>query len=233
VNRLDALGDPELRGTFLFVRSRARAITADEAARELGVPRSAARWRLERLAAARLVVVGYERRSGKRGPGAGRPAKTYAAAAETEAIEFPRRRYETLLRLLVAGTPRRGRAARLAEVGYAFGLELGRAAQLRRGVLGPAALERMCRALGGLGFHAALESVSQDGAVILTATCPLRPLVVADPDLRPIDAGMWRGLVAAAAGPDAASRVRCGTHDCVERDAPCRVELDFSRPAGR
>ena len=232
-NRLDALGDPQLRGMLLFVRSQARPVTADDAAGDLGVPRSAARWRLERLAAVGLVVVAYERRSGRRGPGAGRPAKTYAAAAESEAIEFPPRRYETLLRLLVAATPRRDRAARLEEVGYEFGLELARAAHLRRGVLGRPALERACRALGRLGFQAAVESMSQDRAVIVTATCPLRPLVVADQDARPIDVGMWRGLVAVAAGTDGASRVRCGTHDCLERGASCRVELAFSRPDAR
>ncbi len=227
VDRLDALGDAELRSTLLFVRSQPRGVTADDVARDLGLPRSGARWRLERLADAGLVVVDFERRSGKRGPGAGRPAKLYAAAAETEALEFPRRRYEALLGMLVAAMPRRGRATHLTEVGYAFGLELGRAARLRRGSLGRPALERLCAALGRLGFQAGLELVSAERAVIVTATCPLRPLVVAGRDARAIDQGMWRGLVAAAAGADAAATVRCGTHGCLESGVPCRVELAF------
>jgi predicted ArsR family transcriptional regulator len=60
-----------------------------------------ARWRLEKLVEAGLLVIGLERRSGRSGPGAGRPAKTYAPVAETAAIEFPRRRYEALLGLLL------------------------------------------------------------------------------------------------------------------------------------
>jgi hypothetical protein len=66
----------------------------------------------------------------------------------------------------------------------------------------------------------------------VTATCPLRPLVVGNRDARALDEGMWRGLVAAAAGPDAAAGLRCGTHDCLERGASCRVELAFARSPG-
>src|SRR5919199_1647115 len=81
MDTLAAVGDVELRRTLSFVRGQARPVTADDVARALGVPRSAARWRLEKLAAADALRVGFERRTGRRGPGAGRPAKTYAPAA--------------------------------------------------------------------------------------------------------------------------------------------------------
>ncbi|HWJ32794.1 MAG TPA: helix-turn-helix domain-containing protein [Gaiellaceae bacterium] len=226
MDRLDALGDASLRTTVLLVRAARQPLTADDVAASLDVSRSVARWRLERLVEAGLVEVGFERRTGKSGPGAGRPAKTYAAAPETSAVEFPHRHYEALVGKLVDAIPRRGRARHLDEVGYAFGLELGRAARLRPAATFRASLDRLCRGLGRLGFQASVESAEDDRAVIVSATCPLRPVVVADADVRPLDSGMWRGLLAAAAGANAAARARCSTHDCLDAAAPCRIVVE-------
>lgn len=170
----------------------------------------------------------FERRSGKGGPGAGRPAKTYAAAPETSAVEFPRRHYEALVARLLDALPQRGRAKQLDRVGYTFGLGLGEVARLRPGGTVRAALERLCRGLGRLGFQAAVESVSDDEAVIVSATCPLRPVVLSDADARALDAGMWRGLVAAVAGPTAGTTARCTTHNCLDATAPCRIVVAFA-----
>jgi predicted ArsR family transcriptional regulator len=227
VERLDALGDPELRSTVLLVRAAPKPVTADEAAERLGVSRSVARWRLERLVEAGLATVGFERRSGRTGPGAGRPAKTYGAAPETSAVEFPRRHYEALVGRLVDALPQRGRAKHLDRVGYSFGLELGRAARLRPAASLRSALDRLCRGLGRLGYQAAVESVGGDEAVIVSATCPLRPIVVADADARALDTGMWRGLLAAAAGPTAVM-ARCTTHHCLDGQAPCRIVVSLA-----
>ena len=227
MDRLDALGDPALRSTVLLVRAARRPVTADDVAAQLDVSRSVARWRLERLVEAGLVRVEFERRSGRSGPGAGRPAKTYSSSPETTAIEFPRRHYEALVRGLVDALPKRGRAKHLDRVGYAFGLELGRAARLRPASTIRGSLERLCRGLGRLGFQAALESAEGDQAVIVSATCPLRPVVVSDADARSLDAGMWRGLLAAAAGAQAAAHARCGTHNCLDAEAPCRIVVAF------
>jgi predicted ArsR family transcriptional regulator len=232
VDRLDALGDAALRSTVLLVRAARQPLSADDVAAQLDVSRSVARWRLERLAAVGLVDVGFERRSGKTGPGAGRPAKTYSAAPESSAVEFPRRRYEALVGGLVDALPRRGRVKHLDRVGYAFGLELARAARLRPAKTVHAALDRLCRGLGRLGFQASLESLDDDRAVIISATCPLRPVVVAEGYARALDAGMWRGLVAAAAGTNAAARARCTTHDCLDRAASCRIVVELERARG-
>jgi predicted ArsR family transcriptional regulator len=227
VDRLDALGDPALRSTVLLVRAARNPVTADDVAHRLDIPRSVARWRLERLVDAGLLTVGFERRSGRSGPGAGRPAKTYAAAPETSAVEFPRRHYEVLVGLLVDALPRRGRAGHLDRIGYSFGLELGRTARLRPTVALRDSLDRLCRGLGRLGFQAAVESVCDKQAVIVSSTCPLRPLVVADLDGRALDAGMWRGLLAAAAGPTASAAARCSTHNCLDAKVPCRIVVAF------
>jgi predicted ArsR family transcriptional regulator len=74
---LDAIGGSELREALLYVRGSPGAVTADDAAADLGVHRSVARSRLERLLRAGLLETRFERRSGRKGPGAGRPAKLY------------------------------------------------------------------------------------------------------------------------------------------------------------
>lgn len=205
------------------------AADADDVAERLGIARSVARWRLERLVETGLATVEFERRSGRDGPGAGRPAKTYAAAPETSAVEFPRRHYETLVGRLVDALPQRGRSRHLDGVGYSFGLELGRAARLRQAATMRASLDRLCRGLGRLGFQAAVESVGEGRAVIVSATCPLRPVVVSDNDARALDAGMWRGLLAAAAGPKAAAAARCSTHNCLDSQASCRIVVTLGK----
>src|SRR6266487_5622766 len=119
--RLDAIGDRELRETLLFARAQPQPVTADEVAAAQRVHRNVARGRLERLAEAGLLIASFERRTGRTGPGAGRPAKTYRVTPELSAIEFPKRRYEQLIGLVVDALPERARPDRLREIGGAFG----------------------------------------------------------------------------------------------------------------
>ena len=232
MDALEAVGTPELRQALLFVRSRRQPVSPDELAELQSVHRNVARRRLDRLADAGLLVSGFERRTGRTGPGAGRPAKIYSAAPETAAIEFPARHYDDLVGLLVEALPERSRPKRLRDVGAALaarllhGSRLVPARDLRRG------LERVCEALGALGFHASVESVDDDVAVITTATCPLRPLVVSRHDATEIDRGLWRGLVEAALERRGAGEVSCETQHCLDRDAACRIVID-ARPRRR
>src|SRR5205823_7783897 len=114
---LTAFSDPDLREALSLARGRSSELTADDAAEALGVHRNVARARLDRLAAAGLLEVSFERRSGRTGPGAGRPAKVYRAAPETEALEFPPRRLVSLVGRLVEELPERGRKQTLRRVG--------------------------------------------------------------------------------------------------------------------
>lgn len=223
MDALEAAGDPELREALLFARDQARAVTADELAEAVGVHRNVARSRLERLAEAGLLEPGYERRTGRSGPGAGRPAKTYAVAPSTEAIEFPDRHYEELLGLLLAALPERGRAARLRDVGVEFGERLAKAARLRPSAKPARAFEAMCAAVRRLGYQAAVEEADEGGAVITTPTCPLRPLVYAHPEAAEIDRGMWEALAAHALRGAEVAEVSCETRDCLVDHASCRV----------
>lgn len=222
MDELEAVGDPELREALLFARGRAQPVTADELADAQRVHRNVARSRLERLVEAGLLAPGYERRTGRTGPGAGRPAKTYAVEPALTSIEFPARRYEALFGLLLDALPAKGRKKRLHDVGVAFGEELARAAKLHRSSSLGAACEGVCTAVGRLGYQASVEEVGAGTAVIATPTCPLRPLVRTHPEASEIDRGMWSGLLAHASGA-AVARVECETQDCMADHASCRV----------
>jgi predicted ArsR family transcriptional regulator len=57
----------------------------------VGIPRSTAGYHLDQLVAAGLLTVTYARRSGRRGPGAGRPAKLYRRASVEVTYQSPGR----------------------------------------------------------------------------------------------------------------------------------------------
>src|SRR3954471_16377335 len=120
MDRLDGLGASELRDTLLHARAQEHAVSADDVAGALGVHRNVARGRLERLVAAGLLEPAFERRSGRQGPGAGRPAKVYAVAPELKPLEFPHRHSEELLSLLAGALQTNARADALEEVGARF-----------------------------------------------------------------------------------------------------------------
>src|ERR687887_1757695 len=115
MHRLDAIGDRELRETLLFARAQGLPVTADEVATAQRIHRNVARSRLERLAEAGLLTASFERRTGRTGPGAGRPAKTYRVAPELATLEFPERRYQQLIGLVADALPERARRERLRE----------------------------------------------------------------------------------------------------------------------
>jgi predicted ArsR family transcriptional regulator len=232
---LDAIGDRDLRETLLLARAHALPLTADDVAAAHRVHRNVARARLERLVEAGLLIASFERRSGRTGPGAGRPAKTYRVAPEMSAIEFPERHYDRLIGFIVDALPEGSRRASLRRAGVAFGRELWRDARLRPAKSLRPALGRVCTALGRLGYQASVAEVTGERALLTTATCPLRPLVCADAELAELDRGMWTGLLAAALGDTEATSIRCDTgKTCRRRGADCRVLLTLSGdPAGQ
>jgi predicted ArsR family transcriptional regulator len=225
---LAAVGDPELREALLYARGQARPVTADELASAKGIHRNVARSRLERLVTAGLLSPAYERRTGKAGPGAGRPAKTYSVVPQLESIEFPENHFESLAAMLVDALAADGGRTRLREIGIAFGRELGRTAGLRPVKKLETGFERLCEAVRSLGYQASVERVERNGAVIATPTCPLRPLVRARPEAVEIDRGMWAGLAGCALSGVDVQRVRCETRDCFEDHASCKVRLELT-----
>jgi predicted ArsR family transcriptional regulator len=227
LDRLAAAGDPQLRALLQYARGRRDPFTAADAGLALGVHHNVARSRLDRLAAAGFLAVALERRGGRSGPGAGRPAKVYRVAPELEALEFPDRRLADLIGLLVEKLPSRRRPKVLREAGEDFGRTLAASAGLKPSRSARAGLESLCDALGSLGFQASLEGLTGGSAILTSPTCPLRPLVVRRPDADAIDQGMWAGFVERAVRGVRAEGVRCETPRCLSKDAPCSIQLTF------
>ena len=232
MDALEAVGAPELREALLFVRRCPRPVSADDLAAAQGIHRNVARRRLDRLTEAGLLLSRSERLTGRSGPGAGRPAKVYTPAPEMRTIEFPSRHHDDLVGALLDVLPERSRPRRLREAGIQFAARLVDTAGItplanrRRG------LERLCHALGTLGFNTRVDSVDAEKAVLVSPTCPLRPLVVARPEAAELDRAMWCGLVAGSLAGVRVEDVTCETRDCLDDHASCRIVLRLGRGDG-
>jgi predicted ArsR family transcriptional regulator len=130
-----SLGDESRRKLFDFVASAGRAVSRDDAAAALGLPRSTASFQLDRLVQDGLLAVEFRKLGGRGGPGSGRPAKLYLAAVREVAASVPDRNYDLAAELLVSAIEKSaadGGSAReaLVRTAYARGLA---AAQARAG----------------------------------------------------------------------------------------------------
>ncbi|RZQ64620.1 helix-turn-helix transcriptional regulator [Amycolatopsis suaedae] len=167
VSAVAALDEPTRRRLYEFVVRQPDPVSRDEAADAAGVPRTTAAFHLERLVEGGLLDVVYERRTGRSGPGAGRPAKLYHRAAGQIAVSLPDRRYELAGRLLagaVAEAETSGEPPRAVLERHArdMGAELGRAS-------GPGGDPRAV--LEANGFEP-----RPDGAGFVLANCPFHSL---------------------------------------------------------
>lgn len=97
-----SLGDENRRRLFDFVASAGGAVSRDDAAGALGLPRSTASFQLDRLVHDGLLAVEFRKLAGKGGPGSGRPAKLYRAAVREVAASVPDRNYDLAAELLVS-----------------------------------------------------------------------------------------------------------------------------------
>jgi len=127
---LSSLDDPLRRRLYEVVTSHPGPVSRDEAASEAGIGRALAVYHLDKLVESGLLTASYQRPPGRRGPGAGRPAKVYARSDREFAVTVPPREYELAARLLVqaveADPSNRSRAV-LAEAARGLGTELGSA----------------------------------------------------------------------------------------------------------
>jgi len=100
---LASLAEPTRRALYLYVRSQGSAVSRDEAAAGVGVPRHKAKFHLDKLVDDGLLDVEFARRTGRQGPGAGRPAKLYRRATRELSVTLPERRYELAGQLMARG----------------------------------------------------------------------------------------------------------------------------------
>jgi predicted ArsR family transcriptional regulator len=130
---LAALKDPLDRRCFNLVAASGGAVGRDEIAEALGLPRASAAFRLDRLVEVGLLDVEFRRRSGRTGPGAGRPAKLYRVVLQELGASVPERHYELAADILATVMDRAGEMdplrAELASAAFARGIEIGRTTQ--------------------------------------------------------------------------------------------------------
>nr|WP_202892453.1 helix-turn-helix domain-containing protein [Kribbella shirazensis] len=183
--------EPTRRRLYEYVVARPGPVSRDDAAAALGIPRTTAAFHLDRLTDEGLLDTCYERRSGRTGPGAGRPAKLYHRSDREIEITLPERQYAVAGQLLAAAiqdaetadiTPREAVNRRAGQ----YGETLGRAARERdRDDVSDLADreaeadgELLVRVLEAHGFEPRTEA---DG--IALANCPFRRLAKEHPQL--------------------------------------------------
>ena len=125
---LAGLGDPIRRALYRHVAERGVPVSRDEAAHAAGISRPLAAYHLDKLVDDGLLEPRYHRRSSRRGPGAGRPAKHYVRADRQLELSLPPRDYAALAELLahaVEADPSGAAKAALDHAAAALGAGLG------------------------------------------------------------------------------------------------------------
>jgi predicted ArsR family transcriptional regulator len=97
---LAGLGDPIRRALYRYVAERGIPVSRDDAAHAAGISRPLAAYHLDKLVDDGVLEPRYQRRGGRRGPGAGRPAKHYVRADRQLELSLPARDYAGLAELL-------------------------------------------------------------------------------------------------------------------------------------
>jgi predicted ArsR family transcriptional regulator len=100
VTGIAALGEPVRRDLYRYVVAQPGPVSRDQAAAGAGVARHVAKFHLDKLVDDGLLVAEFARPPGRRGPGAGRPAKLYRRSPHEVAVSLPERHYELAGRLL-------------------------------------------------------------------------------------------------------------------------------------
>lgn len=176
------LAEPTRRQIFAAVRQARAPLTRDEVAGRTGVNRRLTAFHLDRLAAAGLLLTDYARPAGSRGgPGAGRPAKRYLAAAIELDLTVPPRHYEFAARLLaqaISQQPQDAVAGSKA-VAYAEGRRVG---ELRKPAGRAGSKGRRTAVMGALD-DLGYEPQQTDDATVRLRNCPFRAVADVAPDL--------------------------------------------------
>lgn len=164
------LDEPMRRSLYDWAVGQGRPVGREEAARALGITRALATFHLDRLADAGLLDSGYQRLTGRVGPGAGRPARVYWRADREFNVSVPDRRYEraaelfaTALADLAGDTMPEPLEAAARDMGTAIGKTSQRGNQTKR----------LMNVLATSGYEPDLDT----NGVIRLRNCPFHALV--------------------------------------------------------
>jgi len=173
-----ALGEPVRRELYRFVIAQPEPVSREAAAAGVGVPRHVAKFHLDKLEEDGLLEAEYRRPPGRRGPGAGRPAKVYHRSARHISVHLPERRYDLAGHILAEAIEAAGRAGLaidgpVAEAARTAGRALAERTRRTAEKLPPApgTLEAAGRALAANGYEPRLT----DDRITL-ANCPFHEL---------------------------------------------------------
>ena len=199
LDRLAGLADPVRRDLYRHVAAAGAAVTREEAAAAAGISRPLAAYHLDRLVEDGLLVAGFERRSGRSGPGAGRPAKIYARAPEQLELSLPARDYAAIADLLataVEGEEAGGARATLLAAARRHGQALGAAAAGGGGTTAD-----LLAVLAGRGYEPSwTDGPGTGGGTIRLGNCPFDRIAAAHRDLVcAANLALLEGIAAAAA----------------------------------
>jgi predicted ArsR family transcriptional regulator len=103
VTGIGALAEPARRALYLYAVEQPEPVSREQAASACELPVHSAKFHLDRLVEEGLLDVEYARRTGRSGPGAGRPAKLYRRADRQVTVSLPERRYDLAGEVLAAG----------------------------------------------------------------------------------------------------------------------------------
>jgi len=193
-----SLGDATRRGIYISIREAPEAMATAEVAELFDIHPNVARHHLHRLVEDGYLSVTERRRSGKQGPGAGRPAKHYVATKKEVQLQFPGRRYDLLAELLVRVIQQiapDGASAAAEAVGREYGRELAAEIGLPEDSGFEAAATAVARAMIGMGFD---TEANTDDRMLVTSFCPFGDTAVNHPEIVcKLDQGIVKGLLAA------------------------------------
>ncbi len=192
------LGDPTRRAIYLMVQESAEPVTAAMVADRFNIHANVARHHLDRLAGEDYLEVTHKRPEGRKGPGAGRPAKCYTASDKEIELHYPTRRYDLLADLLIKVVHRLepdGAAEAATEVGREYGLELARELGLSGADGFEAALATVQAAMTEVGF--AVNALTESRQLHMSH-CPFGRTAIEHPEVVcSLDRGIVMGLLAA------------------------------------
>lgn len=190
LDQLAVLAEPIRRRLYEYVAAQPDPVDRDEAAGALGIGRPLAAFHLDRLVDGGLLETKYRRRSGRTGPGAGRPAKFYRRAAERQLdVSLPPRRYGLAAEIFAESVERSGdpgAVASVLETAQGVGERLAGAPGAVVGREGLIALLR------GNGY----EPVEEADGIVRLRNCPFHALVQGH---RELTCSMNLALLASAA----------------------------------
>jgi predicted ArsR family transcriptional regulator len=165
---LSLLDEPVRRRLFDWVLDQARPVGREEASQALKISRPLATFHLDKLADAGLLESGYQRLTGRTGPGAGRPARVYWRSQQEFNVHVPQRHYERAAELFATALEHTGGLPTpLRQAAEEMGEELGHRERAR------SSSRRLMDALEAGGYE---PQVDESGAIRLL-NCPFHALV--------------------------------------------------------